>query len=287
MVARKSGNVQRGPFIPCDTTQMIEPRTGQPLGSHVVHRRHRRAHEARDLRSAAKCVDQSCSEFVHAPLDAIMVSSSQAEKYHNSNCRYGTGPVDRTMAYEEIQARMRELGYKQVDLANLLSVWPTAISKAFSGGRRFKAEEMDLIRGWLGQDSEIGGVAVGTIPVIAKVTAGNLREPVIHSKSRMPKPDPSIPDRAIALDVEGDSMDLFVPDGGRIIYDPQDRALWPRRFYVILRDGGETTFKRFFSDPARLEPCSTNPEHKPIILGGDETFTIVGRVIWQASKMPD
>lgn len=216
-----------------------------------------------------------------------MASSTQAKRYHNSNCRYGSRVVLRLMPYEDIQAAMRERGYKQADLANLLGVWPTAISKAFSGKRQFKAPEMDKIRGWLGAPVATIGEPVGTIPVIAKVTAGNWREPTIHSKSRMPKPDPAIPDRAIALDVDGDSMDKYVPDGGRVIYDPEDRALWPRRFYVVLNDAGETTFKRYFDNPARLEPCSTNPSHGIIELNGDQTYTIVGRVIWQASRMPD
>ena len=216
-----------------------------------------------------------------------MASSTQAKRYHNSNCRYGIGAVSQGMPYEEIQAAMKERGHKQTDLANLLGVWPTAISKAFSGKRRFTAPEIDKIRNWLGPPAAPVGEPVDTIPVISKVTAGNFREPIIHSKSRMPKPDPTIPDRAVALDVDGDSMDKYVTDGGRIIYDPADRALWPRRFYVVLNEAGETTFKRYFDNPARLEPCSNNPVHKTIELNGDETYTIVGRVIWQASRMPD
>lgn len=191
------------------------------------------------------------------------------------------------MAYEDIQRRMEERGYRQVDLANLLGVLPNAISKAFHGKRQFKAHEMDLIRPWLGEVAEAAGAPVPMIPVIAKVTAGNWREASSHTTGVMPKPDPSIPDRALALDVEGDSMDKFVPDGGRIIYDPEDRSLWERRFYVVINGAGETTFKRFFADPARLEPCSNNPRHTTIMLDGEETYTIVGRVLWQASRLPD
>ena len=191
------------------------------------------------------------------------------------------------MAYEDIQEQMRERGYRQVDLANLLGIDPTGVSKAFSGRRRFTAEEMDVIRSWLGPAADAGGTSLGTIPVVGKVSAGTLRDAQAARIGIMPKPDPSIPDRALALDVEGDSMDLFVPDGGRIIYDPGDRALWPGRFYVVLNSAGETTFKRFFADPARLEPCSRNPAHQVIQLGGDEPFTIAGRVLWQASRMPD
>jgi repressor LexA len=216
-----------------------------------------------------------------------MATPTQVDLCHSSNCHNGSAPVDRSMAYEAIREQMEEAGHRQSALANLLGVSPTAISKAFAGKRRFTAEEMDKIRSWLGPSIDIGGSVVGTIPVLSAVAAGSWREATAHSRSKMYKPDPAIPDHAIALDVEGDSMDLYVPDGGRIIFDPEDRSLWPRRFYVVQNGDGETTFKRFFADPARLEPCSTNPVHRPIVLGGDEPFTIVGRVIWQASRMPD
>ncbi len=270
-----------------NAAKMVEAGFRQASGAHVVHRRDGSMHELSHFGGAAERVDKCGSKSVHSHSDAIMASSTQAKTYHNSNCRYGSGVVVRLMPYEDIQAEMKERGYKQADLANLLGVWPTAVSKSFSGKRRFTAPEMDKIRGWLGPPVAAFGEPVGTIPVIAKVTAGNWREPTIHSTSRMPKPDPAIPDRAIALDVDGDSMDKFVPDGGRVIYDPEDRALWPRRFYVVLNDSGETTFKRYFDNPARLEPCSNNPAHGVIELNGDETYTIVGRVIWQASRMPD
>lgn len=191
------------------------------------------------------------------------------------------------MAYDDIRERMESLDRRYVDLANLLGINPTGVSKAFAGKRRFSATEMDKIRQWLGDEAPAPGANVGTIAVVGSITASGFATGASKPIGRMHKPDPSIPDQALALDVEGDSMDLFVPDGGRIIYDPDDRALWPRRFYVVQNGNGETTFKRFFADPARLEPCSSNPQHVTIELGGTEPYLILGRVIWQASKMPD
>ena len=194
------------------------------------------------------------------------------------------------MDLDEIKAGLRERGIKQVDLANALGILPKAVSLALSGQRQIKTREMDIIRSLLGQPpgAGVGGAAVRTIPVIGQVSAGRWREATAKAAAqRMPAPDPALPASAVALDVEGDSMDLFVPDGGRIIFDPDDRALYPRRFYVVLNEQGETTFKRFFADPARLEPCSSNSDHKAIVLGEGEVFTVVGRVIWQASRMPD
>ena len=191
------------------------------------------------------------------------------------------------MDIDEIKARMVERGYKQVDLANLLGLVPNKISKAFSGERRFTIAEMDQIRAWLGDQRPVAGAAVRMIPVVGNVTAGDFREAVRQSTDSMPAPAVDMPTNAFALDVDGDSMDKFVQPGGRVIVDPDDKALFPRRFYVVTNDAGETTFKRFFADPARLEPCSNNPAHAPIVLGSGETFVIVGRVVWQASRMPD
>ncbi len=274
-------------ILSCNSPQMIEPRWGE-IAAHVAHRRRGRVHSLGNLRGAAESVDEGAGKSVHAPPHPRMVCSAQAEKYHNSNCHNGTRGFNRRMAYEDIQQRLTDSGKRQVDLANMLGILPNAISKAFAGKRRFTAEEMDKIRNWLGgTDAPPPGESVGTIPVLGSVAASGFADPAAHAVGRMHKPDPSIPDRAIALDVDGDSMDLYVPAGGRIIYDPEDRALYPRRFYVVLNAAGETTFKRFFGDPARLEPCSHNPAHVTISLNGDEPYTIVGRVIWQASRMPD
>lgn len=82
--------------------------------------------------------------------------------------------------------------------------------------------------------------------------------------------------RFLALIVRGDSMNLVAPDGSTIIVDLDDKDLVHRRLYVF-RDGGEATFKRFMTNPARLEPVSTNPAHEPIEPG--EGVRPLGRVI--------
>ena len=191
------------------------------------------------------------------------------------------------MDTEDIKQRMRERGVRQIDLANALGLLPNKVSLSLTGKRRFTVREMDIVRQLLTAEAVELPPPLPMIPVIGQVAASGWQSAVQKSSLSMPSPDPELSSRAFGLDVEGDSMDLFVQDGGRVIVDPDDKSLFPRRFYVVLNDYNETTFKRFFADPARLEPCSTNPAHKVIFFGGGETFTVVGRVVWFASRTPD
>lgn len=188
------------------------------------------------------------------------------------------------MDLPEIKARMKAKGFRQVDLSALLGLEPTIVSKALNGTRRITVPEMDKIRDWL-RDPEVDEEPARSIPIIGLVAAGNWREAVQRSSHGMPSPDPSIPSRAFALKVSGDSMDQLVDDGGTVVVDPDDRALYPGRYYVIQNAEGEATFKRFLSDPARLVPCSSNPAHTELEIGSGEAFTVVGRVIWRAARM--
>jgi SOS-response transcriptional repressor LexA len=185
----------------------------------------------------------------------------------------------------ELRALLKRHGKRQVDLANLLNVDPTAVSKMLTGKRVLKAHEAAAILDWIGPEPTVHARAATPIPIIGQVSAGNWREAIEQPIGHLPSPDPTIPNGAFALRVSGDSMDQYVEDGGTVIVDPTDRALFPGRFYVVLNDTGETTFKQFADNPARLAPCSTNPEHVEIMIGDGTAFSIVGRVIWRASRM--
>jgi repressor LexA len=162
---------------------------------------------------------------------------------------------------------------RQSDLAAHLGLDQPKVSKILRGERQIKAAEMDKIRALLMPAPTAAEPLLGAIPIIGQVAAGNWKQAVEHPIASLPKPDPSIPAGA------------FAEDGGTVIVDPNDRALYPGRFYVVLNADGETTFKRFRADPARLVPCSSNPAHREIDIGGGDTFEVVGRVIWRASRM--
>lgn len=192
------------------------------------------------------------------------------------------------MEISDIKARMTVLGIKQVQLANALNLSPDQISKSFSGIRRFTAAEMDIIRAMLAETPPItldGALPTRGVPIIGSVAAGNWREAIEKPLGHVPMPAADMPPNAVALRIEGDSMDLLVKDGGTIIFDPDDKSLYPDRYYVVVNGGGEATFKQFRADPARLVPCSTNPAHREMIIGGGDDFQIVGRVIWYAGRL--
>lgn len=188
----------------------------------------------------------------------------------------------------EIKARMKAKGLKQVDVANLLGIDPDKVSKSLgaAGVRTFSDDEMRILRQALRDDGDpVIADDFPLLPVIGQVQAGNWAEAVQSPSGLIPSPSVTSPKRAFGLVVTGDSMNTLVEDGATIIVDPDDKALFPGKFYVVLNDAGETTFKQFQPDPARLVPCSTNQSHKEISLGDGQTFTIVGRVIWRASPM--
>jgi repressor LexA len=188
-----------------------------------------------------------------------------------------------------LRALLRQRGIRQAELAAYLGIDQPKVSKILRGERQIKAAEMDRIRSLLTPGGAGAGAAQGTslraIPIIGQVAAGNWKQAIEQPIASLPSPDPSIPAKAFALRVSGDSMDRFVDDGATVIVDPDDRTLYPGRFYVVLNDEGETTFKQFQADPPRLVPCSSNPAHREIAIGGDGRFDVVGRVIWRASRM--
>jgi SOS-response transcriptional repressor LexA len=89
------------------------------------------------------------------------------------------------------------------------------------------------------------------------------------------------PGEYVALSVEGGSMDRIAVEGSTIIVNRRDRRLVNRRFYVFVAADGETTFKRYRSEPDRYAPYSTNPDEEPIYpeIEADRGWQVFGRVV--------
>lgn len=189
------------------------------------------------------------------------------------------------MEIEEIRARMDERGMRVSDLANAIGIEPNKVSKSLTGTRQFKAAEMlRVIQVLRGPVVTTPSRSVRMIPVIGEVAASTWREAVRRPIDEMPAFDTDISANAFGLEIVGDSMNLLAPEGGVAVVDPDDKALYPGRRYVVVNGEGETTFKEFANDPARLVPLSTNTDHREILLGGEDVFTLVGRVSWVARR---
>ena len=182
------------------------------------------------------------------------------------------------MTPAEIRSAMDRHGMTVRSLAAAVGMNENYLTKSLSGARRFQVEEMDSIRRLLADRDadEAGRDPIRTIPLLGDVPAGRFdwRE---QQTGRQVAVDRETPRRAYALKVMGDSMDLVAPEGTTLIIDPDDVELWPGRKYIVRTQDGRTTFKEFQPDPARLVPCSSNDEHRDILLGS-EPIDVLGRV---------
>ena len=86
----------------------------------------------------------------------------------------------------------------------------------------------------------------------------------------------------IALRIQGDSMGKIAPDESIIIVDLSDRLLEPGRYYVFNHHGN-TMFKQFQDEPARLEDDNTNS--CATIFYSDD-ISVIGRVTEVTRKLP-
>lgn len=111
---------------------------------------------------------------------------------------------------------------------------------------------------------------IADVPLVSWVAASPFSE-IPVSEAKLDAPHILAPNLGrgdfIALKVKGDSMDRIAPDGAIIIVNRADTTLVSRAFYVFCRqDGAEATFKRWMTNPNRLEPFSTNPTHEPVFV---------------------
>ena len=79
-------------------------------------------------------------------------------------------------------------------------------------------------------------------------------------------------------------MDQVAQAGEQVIVDPGDLDLIAGKYYVVRNAEGETTFKQYCDNPARLAPCSSNPSHQTIFIGR-QGFTLFGRVRKKVSNL--
>lgn len=115
------------------------------------------------------------------------------------------------------------------------------------------------------------------LPVLGAIAAGSWSEAVEHAEHWVPVPGNVWSGREFVLRLQGDSMNLYGDDGDYAVVDSAQDGLQDGKIYAVQNDAGETTCKKFNTDPARLVPCSTNATHEPSLIGA-EPFRVIGRV---------
>ncbi len=118
------------------------------------------------------------------------------------------------------------------------------------------------------------------VPVIGRVAAG---QPILAEENFV---DEIQVDRAIApsghryyfLEVQGDSMDnAGIQDGDYLLVRYQEAADDGAIVVVLVNDSATVKRLRRSRDVAILQPVSSNPMHRPIIVGAD--FMVQGVVV--------
>ncbi len=184
----------------------------------------------------------------------------------------------------ELRAQIGAKRFSQRALADHLKIAPARVTEMVKGERRIQQHEMERVANWLGLSDDAalnlpeGAMPVRPVPLLGEVPGGPWREAVQSRHTYIQAALPGTRENAYALKVVGDSMDKLVGDGATIVIDPDDRDLFDKWLYVVRNDDGDVTFKQYRESPARLVPCSRNPEHK-IIPIADRTYEIIGRVV--------
>lgn len=182
-----------------------------------------------------------------------------------------------------VRSLRAEAGITQDALADLIGTTKATISKIERSTVPPKMEWIEKLSAALkveqaallfGDATQSAKNQASYIPVIGMIAAGSWREAIQSSEEHIPvvnaKP------HMFALKVEGDSINRVAISGSYVAIDPSNPTLNDGSIYAVQNAEGEATLKRFRRNPDRLEPDSTNPEYKPILLGS-EAITVIGR----------
>lgn len=188
---------------------------------------------------------------------------------------------------EILKEEAKRQGFTQKDLATVAGITSqSAISNIFNGKRHLKVQEANAMYRFLGLQVPKPEPLVQMVPVIGMASAGNWREAIRDARGSYPIQRGSVGERAFAVIIDGDSLDLVpISAGTVVIVDPDQRQLFDKSIYLIRNGDGELTAKQYRSDPARFEPCSSNPAHKTLPIGEDQ-FTIIGKCVHTVGNLP-
>lgn len=249
----------------------------------------RRTKQAGHRSGAAERIDHLGCFSVHECNMRYSQTTSKGKICDNSSCSKRADSHEGRMSPEWIRAELDARGMSIRDLAEATGIPENYLSKSLNLNaakpRRLQVTEVALISKVF-EPTEGEQESIRTIPLLGSVPAGKFRPAEELGGRRFPVSDPSTPRNAYALTIQGDSMDLVAPSGTTIVVDPDDKELWPGKRYIIQTEDGESTFKEFQDNPARLVPCSSNPDHREFRLGA-EPVLVLGRVYSYTLKDSD
>jgi SOS-response transcriptional repressor LexA len=183
---------------------------------------------------------------------------------------------------ERIAAAMKEQRVNQTEMARVMQLpSQSAFSNIMKQKRRVTAEEAKRAYNFLGIKSQ---PSIQWVPVIGITNAGNWREAIHMPLGSLPVRPGSVSDEAFAVEVNGDSMNLLIQEGGHIVVDPRQKELRDGKVYLIQNPEGEATVKAYFRSPPRFEPVSDNLDHKGWLVSECE-FIVLGRVVMKVEPL--
>lgn len=186
----------------------------------------------------------------------------------------------------DMKNRIKELrearGLTQPALAKLAGTTKNQLVKLESGSRRLSDHWAQRLAPHLGvQPYELFMSAevvtpLRFVPLVGSISCGDWQEAVEHALGQVPAVQGG--SRVFALQAQGDSMNELIADKGYVYVDPDDTELRDDKIYVVINGENEATVKKFRANPARLVPCSDNPNHQEIMLG-NSPCRVIGRVV--------
>ncbi len=172
------------------------------------------------------------------------------------------------------------------ELAEMLSIQPPSVheqlrrleEKGYIQREPYKARTLTVIKGVMHKTHRMVNV-----PIIGKVAAGVPILAVENQVGEIPVDAMVAHGTCFALKIEGSSMiDANINNGDHIIVRQQKIAESGDIVVAMLHD--EATVKRLFIADDRIELRPENKKMKPIPIGPDADFSIVGKVISVCSK---
>lgn len=184
--------------------------------------------------------------------------------------------MDEAAFIEQMREEMARQKVSQRQIAEIAGITSqSAVSNLLNGTRRLQIDERAKIASYLGIEQ---APMVQWVPYIGLASAGSWGEAVRVSAKARAIPLRIAGKNAFAVEVNGDSMDKLLPEGGWAVVDPDQTSLFVGKVYLIENEDHETTIKRYYGEPARFEPVSNNELHQPFELAGMR-FRVIGRIV--------